>query len=258
MKKLIALAIIGLAWVSCKKDTKNTTPEPTPQPSVVDTSNAAVTFTAYVGTSPLVYGTNYTNAHGDTFKVSKFTYFISNVELTKDDNTVFKEAKSYHLINHSTSGNKTFTITGIPAGNYKSISYIIGVDSARNVSGVQEGDLRPSLGMFWDWNTGYIMLKFEGTSPQAINSMQDITYHIGGFSYPYSCLKKVNITFPQNLVVKKDVYPKLKLKVDLSEMFKNPQTIDFANTYYIMTPGIETNGMSENYKDMFSFESITP
>jgi hypothetical protein len=260
MKKLIVLALLSLTvFNACKKDTKTTEPTPEPPASTVnDPGTVAISYNATFGNDPLVYNTNYVTANGDTMKVTKFTYYISNVVLTKDDNSKYVEPNSYHLINHSTTGNKSFTLTNVPAGKYKSITFLIGVDSVRNVSGVQDGDLKPSLNMFWDWSTGYIMLKMEASSPQAINSMQDITYHVGGFAYPNSCIRSSSITFGQDLEINKTKSPQLKIKTDLSEMFKNPVTVNFANLYYVMTPGNETNMLANNYKDMFSFQSITP
>jgi hypothetical protein len=47
------------------------------------------------------------------------------------------------------------------------IRFLLGVDSARNVSGIQTGALDPARGMFWTWNSGYVMAKIEGSSPSA-------------------------------------------------------------------------------------------
>ncbi|WP_316930094.1 MbnP family protein, partial [Hymenobacter sp. IS2118] len=39
----------------------------------------------------------------------------------------------------------------IPVGDYQSVSFTVGVDSARNVAGAQTGALDPNNGMFWTW-----------------------------------------------------------------------------------------------------------
>src|SRR5690606_18580217 len=74
----------------------------------------------------------------------------------------------------------TLDIDNVPAGYYVEIQYTMGVDSEKNVSGAQVGALSLSNGMFWDWNSGYIMLKAEGYSPQAENN--GFAFHLGGFS----------------------------------------------------------------------------
>ena len=54
----------------------------------------------------------------------------------------------------------------MPAGNYNSLSFLLGVDSMHNVSGAQTGALDPANDMFWTWNSGYVMAKMEGASPR--------------------------------------------------------------------------------------------
>jgi hypothetical protein len=38
--------------------------------------------------------------------------------------------------------------------NITAIKFLLGVDSLKNVSGIQTGALDPAKGMFWTWNTG--------------------------------------------------------------------------------------------------------
>ena len=255
MKRLVFILISGLVIVSCKKDTK--APEPIPEP-VADYGTVKVSFKNMVDTLPLIFGNTYKNPNGDTMTINMFKYYISNVVLTKADGSKYTEAESYHLINHGNASTLSFTSSNIPAGTYKSISYIIGVDSTRNVSGAQDGDLKQSLGMFWNWNTGYIMLKLEGNSPQAGSTGKTISFHIGGFSGANNVLKKVTINFAQDLVIASNKNPELKLKTNVNEMFKSPNLINFQTTYGIMIEGAPAVMIANNYADMMSYDSIVP
>lgn len=257
MKKLLVFVTCALMVYSCKKDTKTTDPV-TPAPVTPETGNVKISFSNRVDSVPLVYGTNYKRANGDTFVVSKFIYYISNVVLTRSDGTKIAENESYHLINHASASTQTFTLSNIPAGTYKSISYMIGVDSTRNVSGVQDFDLAPSKGMFWSWSTGYIMLKLEGTSPQSGNASKLLTFHIGGFSGATNVIKKVNINFPTDLIIASNKNPELKLKTNAAELFKGPNAINFATLNNIMSIGPDAVKIAENYADMTSFDVIVP
>jgi hypothetical protein len=198
--------MLGLS--SCKKDEPVTdenlpvtpTPEPTPTPvSQLGTIN--IDFDNVVGSNDLELNTgNYTNAAGNTFKVSKFIYYISNIKLTKTDGTKYVENNSYYLINEAQAASQTLSIDSIPVGDYNAIEFVIGVDSSRNVSGAQTGALDPTNDMFWTWNSGYIFLKMEGTSSSA--SGNDLTFHIGGFKSPNNTIRVINRSFPTNLSVK--------------------------------------------------------
>lgn len=116
---------------------------------------------------------------GDTMVFTTLRYYISNIKLKKTDGTWYVEPESYYIVDASSDVGRTLEIKNIPAGEYIELLYTIGVDSIRNVSGAQTGALSPSNGMFWSWNTGYIMIKAEGTSPQSPNGT--FSFHLGGF-----------------------------------------------------------------------------
>ena len=179
--RLVSLTVaLSFVVLSCKKDPVSETPDPLPQPTPVETGTIVVQFRNTVDTALLVYGKNYVNLNGDTFKVSKFNYYISNIVLTKEDNSVFVQPDSYRIIQQSDPASMKVQVTGVPVGNYKSVQLMLGVDSAKNNSGAHTGglDFTYATDMFWGWNTGYIFLKLEGTAPTSTISSDFFEYHI--------------------------------------------------------------------------------
>lgn len=254
MKHISLLILLSFVIFSCKKDTIN--PEP-PAEEPLSNGSLTINFKGVVDSQDLILGNTYKTQAGDTFAVNLFKYYISNIVLTASDGTKYVENNSYHLIAHSNSTNPKIVLSGIKPGAYKSISYMIGVDSTRNVSGAQDFDLSPSLGMYWSW-LGYIMLKIEGTSPQAVGSGGTFGFHIGGFSGANNVLKNQTIVFPQNIQIESAKSPKLNLKTNVNEIFVNPTTLYFYFTSDVTTPGTKALEIANNYADMISFESITP
>lgn len=196
----------------------------------------------------------YKNANGDSFKVSKFNYYLSNIRLNNESGVAYTEPNSYHLVEQPTGpGQIAFNMnSGVPVGAYTSITFMIGVDSTHNVSGAQEGDLDPALGNFWSWNTGYIMLKFEGNSPKSPNPDGLVMLHSGGFSGANSVLKTVTIPFETPIVVTKSQEPHVHLQADVLQMFKAPNGIDFSKIHTIHMPGANAKMLADNYAGMFS------
>ena len=187
--KFFAAIILMITLTNCKKD-KVTTPDPEPIPVLPTTGNLNLFFEGMVGLSPLVFSTQtYTNQAGNTYNVTMAKYYISNIKLTKTDNSVFVVNNSYHLVDLSDSLLSLVKLSEVPYGNYKAIQFMIGVDSTRNVSGAQTGALDPALGMFWTWSSGYIMAKMEGTSPQSTAVGNNLKFHVGGFSGANNVLK---------------------------------------------------------------------
>lgn len=257
--KRIAFILVATAITlySCKKDNKKSEPEPeTPSPT---TGTVKLEFENMVGNSALVFGTNYTNTQGDTFKVSKFNYYISNIVFTKTDNSTYTEPASYHLLRHSSPSSLTLSIGSVPNGSYKSVSFMLGVDSTHNCSGVQEGDLAPSIStdMYWSWTTGYIMLKLEGTAPKSGAVNKIIEYHVGGYGGQYKTQRNFNLNFGSSTAdVSSASSPAVRLKVDVNELFAAPNVVDFTTKYSQVSPGAWAKNLADNYSDMITFKYI--
>lgn len=245
------LALAALSLASCKKDSDT---NPSSQTGEFD-----VEFEHTVGTAPLVLNTQvYTTPVGDQFNVSTFKYYISNLKLTKTDGTQYAVPESYYLVNSATSSTQHLTIKDVPVGDYKALTFTIGVDSARNVAGAQTGALDPSNAMFWSWNSGYIFTKLEGASPQSKDQSNAITFHIGGFKSPNNTIRTVSPAFPSgvNMLVRTDHTPEIHYQVDVLKMFTGPNTIRFG-TLSTSMGGATSMQVANNYaQGMFAVEHI--
>lgn len=256
----LSLLFISTTFFSCKKDAKE---DPTPYtPPAAETGQFRLEFEHLVGSSALqmnTANTQYTNNVSETFNVTTFKYYVSNVVLKKSDNSEYKVPQSYFLIDASSAEGSLITLQNIPAGNYKGMRFTLGVDSTRNVSGAQTGALDPANGMFWSWNSGYIFLKLEGTSPQSSGTSNGIAYHIGGFrnANNTNALQTVETSFGSDLLrITSNGNPQLHMAVDVKEIFKTPTDISFATTPTVHMPGATAKSIANNYVDMFTFEHI--
>lgn len=199
----------------------------------------------------------YISAYGDTFSVTKFRYYISNIKLKKQDGSYYTETESYHLIDASDSLNTCkFNLKNVPYATYTAIEYMIGVDSTRNCSGAQTGQLDPLKDMYWNWNQGYIFLKFEAyTSSISSFGGHNVEYHVGGFKGATNNIKNVSLTLPSNLVVDNDHISKLFIKANAKECLKTPTTISFATLPTAISPA-STKPIANNYTDMFLVTTV--
>lgn len=250
------LFILTLVFTSCKKDETldDGHDHDHNHTSVAETGSVKISFTNFFGNDTLKLNSAlYVNANNDTFTVSKFNYYISNIKLTASDNSVYSESESYHLVEHSDVSSHAFTLVNIPLKEYTSISFMIGVDSLRNVSGAQSGALDPLKGNFWDWNSGYIMAKFEGITVDTTNLM----FHIGGFSGSNNVLKTIVKSFSTNLNVTKSSVPQVRLNTDLAKWFASPNLIDFKTIKIIHMPGASAKKVADNYEFMFSSPQVS-
>jgi hypothetical protein len=240
------LFIVSTLFTGCKKD-----PESEPQ----GVGQLRIEFENVVGDDPLTLNTQtYTNANGDAFTVTMFKYYISNIKLQKADGSEYVQPESYYLIDEEEASSKVITLDSIPTGDYTGITFTIGVDSTRNVSGAQTGALDPLHGMFWTWNSGYIYVKMEGYSPQSANG--GLVFHIGGFKSPNNCIRSVSPEMEgKKFSIKTTSTPEVHFKADMAEMFKGTNVIKFSELSFTMG-GPNSVPVANNYVGMFTLDHI--
>jgi hypothetical protein len=193
----------------------------------------------------------YSNALGQVYEVNRFKYYLSNFQLKKKDGTEFRSSETF-LVDEDKPVSKQIHLKNISAGDYVSISFIIGVDSLHNCSGAQSGALDPVNGMFWTWNNGYIFLKLEGHSTASHSPGKIFEYHIGGYKPPSNCIRHVRLALPaESLSLTAGKTALLRLQADVSEVLKNPNTVDFSKLSAVSDP-LNSGTIADNYADMFS------
>ena len=130
--------------------------------------------------------------------------------------------------------------------SFTKIEFLLGVDSIRNVSGIQTGALDPAKGMFWTWNSGYIMAKLEGESPLANAAGNRFTYHIGGFRFGINTVRKISLNIANNQ------NNEIHINADINQWFKSKSEIRIAETNNCQTPGTLAVKFADNYANMFT------
>jgi hypothetical protein len=202
--------------------------------------------------------TTYRNAKGEEFKIDVFKYYVSNVKLSKTDGTTYLIPESYFLIDESKPSTKLITVNDLPTGDYTKIEYTIGVDYARNFAGAQTGALDPVNGMFWTWNSGYIFVKLEGTSPQSKAQNNALTFHIGGVLDPNNTIRTytAEINSANPLRIRTDSKPDMHFIVNAASLFTGTTDVSFATLNFTMG-GANSVIVADNYsKGMFRLDHI--
>jgi len=230
-------------------------------------STLSVEFDNIVGGQNLQLGTGvYTNANGENFSVDNLSYFISNIVLTKTDGVTYTvpQDSSYFLVSEANLASR-FARVKAPVGEYSKLSFVLGVDSLRSASDISKrtGVLDPagdhSTGMYWGWNSGYIFLKMEGTSPVIPTDAagtRKFRYHIGGFG-GYSAptlnnIKTITLDLTAGGVarVRPDRNSNVHLMVDVLKIFNGTTNLSLATNSTIMFGDFSTK-VANNYSAMF-------
>ena len=134
---------------------------------------------------PLVLKDKYfVTSAGDTVIIDAFKFYLTNLKFSGDG--FVQEISQSHLFDASDTTTATIFTEGYPDRQYRELDFTVGVDSILNTSGANDGDLDPIKGMYWTWNSGYIMAKLEGRANACITRNHEFEYHIGGYMPPYN------------------------------------------------------------------------
>jgi hypothetical protein len=198
----------------------------------------------------------YTKADGQAFTVSQFKYLVSNVKLSRADGSTYSVPDGYYLVDAAAPASGRILIDKVPVGTYTGLSFVLGVDAARNNAAFQSGGLNRSNDMYWEWSEEYVFLKMAGTSPQAPTG-RALTFHIGG----NNCARVVAPAFGgKTLRIAAGQVPALQLRADVRGMFESAvpaKAVDFAATYSVMSEHAWAPTIADNYAaGMFTLAGI--
>lgn len=183
----------------------------------------------------------------DTMYFSKFKYFFTNVRLKKADGTYWTETESYHLIDLSKPSSLSLSLANVPAGDYTALEYTLGVDSTRNVSGAQTGDLAVTNDMYWSWKSGYIMVKAEGKYIDSAKQKM-FAFHLGGFSGSQNIVTKRSLALENTnkVTVSKDKKSTISIEVNPGLLWHSAPSVKTLNMIHMPGTPAVTMALGEN------------
>ncbi len=281
MKNIFGLIILFstiLIFSSCNKDEENAAP-----------GTVEITFdnVAIIGgvqkqldlVTPGSTNYTYTNGLNQKYNINILRYYISAIELTDENGTIYKDAlsvdasssKGYYLIDEAKAASQTVTLTNVPAGKYQKVTFTVGVDSAGVTQGAAGGSLDAANKMFWNWNSGYIAFKFEGqsdvsnggvTGAETITSdnSKGMAYHVGGWknvagtAFVYNN-KKVTLNFDTKAEITSSSTPEIHLIFDVLKVFNGHHKIDFTGNHNVHKPSDGVN-VAHNIEEAFTYDHI--
>lgn len=188
---------------------------------------------------PLELGTDHRLADGSPVRVDVWRCYVSRIRLWNDGAVVWEEAESNHLLDADEPNSLVIPLHFPESMQADAISFLLGIDSATNVSGAMGGDLDPTKGMYWTWQSGYINLKVEGWSPQFQTRDQRFQFHLGGYLPPFANAQTVNLPLTG--------WP-LTVMVDVGAFLKS---IDLASQPSIMQPSAQAVRLSQLAASLF-------
>lgn len=209
----------------------------------------------------IIFDSTYINPFGEQYTVNKFRYYISNIIFVgnaADTKTIRFDTTI--LVDETKPASKEITLP-VPEGSYNAITFLLGVDSIKNVSGAQSGALDPLQDMFWTWSTGYVMAKLEGNSPASKLPRRMFEYHIGGFAGRNNALKNIQLNSPdkRSIPISKTSGQQIQqivISADINAWFNSVHELKIAANPACTFIGELAKKYADNYSNMFAIRSI--
>jgi hypothetical protein len=251
MKKLqyilFGLSILLFTFSACTKET------------TTEYGQFSLEFDNKVGTEAVSLTTSgstdypFATAVSQNFNIQTLGYYISRVELTGPNGEFYsdevstgatsEEVKGFYQVTESNASSKAIALENVPLGTYNKITFTIGVEADYVQDGATAGVLDPSNGgWLWNWDSGYIFYKLEGTSPASTRADNTFKFHIGGWKEMtgntslVNNVKRITLDFPSSTEVTTSSNEQAHIVMNLLEILDGHHAIDFSATNLVMSP----------------------
>ncbi len=198
------------------------------------------------GASPLEHNKKYMTK-SDTLEIETVKFYLSNIEIEFDDKSKIKPKNNYYLIDWDNPKSFFIPIASRQNKIVSKVTFNIGVDSTASVSGALSGNLDPTNGMYWAWQSGYINMKIEGKSNSCKTRKNQFQFHLGGYLKPNYAIRKIEIPIQKNQIQNEAI----KVIADLGNLFSE---ISLKETNSIMIPGKAAMEIADLSAKIFSVE----
>lgn len=170
----------------------------------------------------------------DSLVLHQLRFYLGHFTFYKN-HTMVREEHAYHLLDLEDPA--TLHLDFQLPGNilFDSLAFNLGIDSLTTASGAMGGDLDPTKGMFWTWQSGYVHFKMEGFSKKCPARNGEFQFHLGGYLPPYATARRVG------LKLKTAGNGTQHLTLELAPFFEQA---DWPNRHNVMSPGAEAVRLS--------------
>lgn len=211
----------------------------------------------------------YNNSNNEQLQISKFNYIISNIRLMNDkgETFVYPKDESYFIID-SEKNQLSIDLQNVPAANYTSITFGIGVDQEKYLTGETDQqefwDLAAQHDMTWAWITGYKFINMEGVFRSAeVDGTPKFSVHVGSHGTALDNYKEVTLTLPNSARVRNNLTPSIHFMVDANKILDGSNKIKLSDnlnpagtTASIMVNANLSPKIHQNATEMFTVDHV--
>ncbi len=203
-------------------------------PAVVTDSSNGITlkYVGYLGgsdISTLSGVSRYFKSGGERFSVSNWAMILSHVALIKTNGDTVQLGDGYQYVNYLDASKNFRTVRNIPEGDYKGITFLLGLDPGVNHDDPAKWPANHPLngfttGLHWGWSSGYIFHAFDGNynKDSFTSTIQSFSFHTATDRYPQKVTLNLNFTIDKTVKT-------ATIQSNAEDLFAMPNSIKLAN-----------------------------
>lgn len=219
MKKFLVLMLIS-SWIS---------------PVIGQNNVDSIIFDPQFQLKTLELGKEY-YTYNDTIVFKKVKFYISDIKFVRNDSVLFSLPKKHYLIDLENPASTNISYSRPIDIKNCLMHFNIGVDSLTNSAGALGGDLDPTNGMYWTWQSGYINIKLEGFSNRSQSRNHYFQFHVGGYRAPFSTIQPVELELnssqhSQIIISLDNIINSIDWKTQSKIMQPNEKAVNFAQIF---------------------------
>ncbi len=225
MRNYLVLFLLSILFLSCEEE-ETKTPE-----------NAQISFEFqhFFQSEPLQIMAdntlNYTNTNQNNWNVKSLKYYISKIIIYKADQTSY-DVNMYKFINLSEPSAvvSNYILKDIPDGRYVKMSFVFGIDSARNVSFGLDNTIENNS-MEWPSTLGggYHIMMMDGVYRNNQNQLSGYGIHLGKPG------NQVTLEYPIDITAQKGSSATISIQMNVDQWFDGLNKVNLNDGYgYIM------------------------
>lgn len=191
---------------------------------------------------PVQLGSNYyLKSLNDSVLFQTLKFYVSKPEIMEGNTLTYKAMPEYWLVDMEKPSSLEKQVLLPEGSTFNMVNFLLGVDSNTNISGAQGGDLDPTQGMYWTWQSGYINFRLEGKSKSCPARKNVFQYHLGGYQSPNNS--------SQVIVLKTTTTKEIVIHIALDQLLTH---VDITKNFEIMSPGEKAMELSRVLATTFS------
>ena len=236
-KTLLLISAIAFLFISCDKDKAIKT-------------DLTINFTHSVDDSELITNSMiYTNEAEENYDIQTLKYLISDIILHSENGNSLL-LNEVHFIDISDESTFSFTYNDVPNNDYTSISFDMGLDTARNISNKYVNEDFHTT-MYWPEPNGggYHYMKFEGAYNNDSTFYNTHTGGTMGADYSFNYVENISLTVDNDLG-----NVSANINMELNNWYNSPNQIEFSSygMGIMMNMMIQMNIQMNGNTDVFS------